>query len=60
MRRLIAVIGMALTCGTIVSGCGSTLRHEVRVPEPIHITVDVNVRVQKELNDFFKDIDALE
>jgi len=25
--------------------------------EPIHITVDVNVRIQKELNDFFEDLD---
>ena len=26
--------------------------------EPIHITLDINVKVQKELDDFFGDIDA--
>ena len=26
--------------------------------KPIHITVDVNVKVQKELNSFFGDLDA--
>jgi hypothetical protein len=35
--------------------------HEVKVApvevKPIHITIDVNVRVQEDLNDFFGDID---
>ena len=63
MRRFIAVIGMALICGSITSGCGFTINHKVTEPirvEPIHITVDVNVRVQKELNNFFDEIDALD
>jgi len=35
-----------------VAGC-------IRVKtEPIHITVDINLRVQKELSSFFDDIDA--
>lgn len=58
MRRFIAVVGMALACGMIMGGCGLTIRHQV--PEPIHITVDVNVRIQKELNNFFDEIDALD
>lgn len=36
-------------------------RHEVQMApvevKPIHITIDVNVRVQKDLEDFFGDID---
>ena len=28
--------------------------------KPIHITIDVNVRVQKDLEDFFGDIDQAE
>jgi len=28
--------------------------------KPIHITIDVNVRVQKDLEDFFGDIDKAE
>lgn len=35
--------------------------HEVQMApvevKPIHITIDVNVRVQKDLDDFFSDID---
>jgi len=35
--------------------------HEVQMApvevKPIHITIDVNVRVQKDLDDFFGDID---
>jgi hypothetical protein len=35
--------------------------HEVKVApvevKPIHITIDVNVKVQEDLNDFFGDID---
>ena len=36
--------------------------HEVEVKpvevKPIHITIDVNVRVDRALDDFFEDIDA--
>ena len=27
------------------------------VVEPIHITIDINVRIDKELDDFFSDLD---
>jgi len=41
------------------SACST--RHEVQMApvevKPIHITIDVNVRVQKDLEDFFGDID---
>ncbi|MEJ5348012.1 MAG: hypothetical protein WHS46_04915 [Desulfosoma sp.] len=40
---------------------GCSTRHEVQMApvevKPIHITIDVNVRVQKDLEDFFGDID---
>lgn len=42
----------------IVSGC---TRHEVEVKpveiKPIHITIDINVKVDKALDDFFGDLD---
>jgi hypothetical protein len=38
------------------SGC-MTVRTEHRI-EPIHITLDVNLKVQRELDDFFGDLDA--
>jgi len=48
---------------TLLLGACST-RHEVQMApvevKPIHITIDVNVRVQKDLEDFFGDIDNAE
>ena len=42
----------------------SCTQHKVEVApvkvEPIHITIDVNVKVDKALDDFFEDIDAEE
>jgi hypothetical protein len=46
----------------ILSACST--RHEIQMApvevKPIHITIDVNVRVQKDLEDFFGDIDQAE
>lgn len=43
---------------------GCSTHHEVQMApvevKPIHITIDVNVRVQKDLEDFFSDIDEAE
>ncbi len=37
-------------------------RHEIQVApveiKPIHITIDINIKVDKALDDFFDDIDA--
>ena len=52
------VAALLLLGGALTGGCGMTIRHTV--PEPIHITVDVNVRVQEELQGFFKEIDTQE
>ncbi len=40
-------------------GCSTSHRVEVAPVEvkPIHITIDVNVKVDKALDDFFSDID---
>ena len=47
----------------IVSGACQT-KHSVEVAplevKPIHITIDVNVRVDRALDDFFGDIDKAE
>ncbi len=40
----------------VVSGC-ATVRVEPIEVKPIHITVDVNVKVDKALDDFFGDLD---
>jgi hypothetical protein len=51
---------MALAAMLLLQSACST-RHEVQMApvevKPIHITIDVNVRVQKDLEDFFSDID---
>ena len=52
MRFLLA------TCAALVAaGATSCISHEVEVApievKPIHVTVDVNVRVQRELDEFF-------
>jgi hypothetical protein len=39
-----------------LTGCLSVKTDPIEV-KPIHITVDVNVKVDKALNDFFGDID---
>lgn len=46
----------------ILGGCRTTHEVEVKPVEikPIHITIDVNVKVQKALDDFFGEIDAQE
>lgn len=51
-----------LCCSALLSGAAiSCTKHEVDVKpveiKPIHITIDVNVKVDKALDDFFGDID---
>ena len=55
-----ALIGIGLIA--MVTACAT--QHEVEVApvevKPIHITIDVNIRVEKALDDFFGDLDKLE
>ena len=46
----------------IFTGCTSSHQVEVKPVEikPIHITIDVNIRVEKALDDFFDDLEAAE
>ncbi len=50
----------ALSCMLLFSFSACT-RHEVDVKpveiKPIHITIDINVKIDKELDDFFGDLD---
>jgi hypothetical protein len=57
MKHGLAIIAVALLLTPY--GCGSTHKVEVAPVEvkPIHITIDVNVKVDRELDDFFSDID---
>jgi len=60
--RKIAVFSAVLLFAGCLAACAT--RHEVEVKpvevKPIHITIDVNIRVDKALDDFFDEIDAAE
>ncbi len=57
-----AGILLAVVFALQLSTCST--KHEVEVKpvevKPIHITIDVNVRVEKALDDYFSDIDEFE
>ena len=55
MRTMLALLVLLMASGCI--GCIRVKTDPVEV-KPIHITVDVNVKVEKELKNFFGDIDA--
>ena len=56
-KNLFIVLGVVLFL--LSQGC---TQHKVEVApvevKPIHITIDVNVKVDRALDDFFEDIDA--
>ena len=57
MRWLSTVaVGGALALPAGLAGGCFTVKTESEI-KPIHITVDVNLRVQKDLDNFFGDID---
>ena len=47
---------LAVAAPFVATGCVSVKTAPIEV-KPVHITVDVNVRVDKALDDFFDDID---
>ena len=49
--------GLLILMTGVGAGCLRVKTDPVEI-KPIHITVDVNLKVQKELNNFFGDIDA--
>jgi len=61
MQRPLCFMTMFLVL-FVLAGCQSSHQVEVKPVEikPIHITIDVNVKVDRALDDFFKDIDAAE
>ena len=53
-----------LLAGVVYLVSANCTQHKVEVApvevKPIHITIDVNVKVDKALDDFFSDVDAAE
>ena len=54
-RRLLHLAPVALPL--LFGGCNINVKTEPIEVKPIHITVDVNVKVEKALDDFFGDLD---
>lgn len=62
MKRIGAgavVIGGALAGALMGGGCQPTVKIEPIEVKPIHVTVDVNIKVDKELDKFFDFEDEL-
>ena len=59
VKNLFILLGVVFF--TLFQGC---TQHKVELApvevKPIHITIDVNVKVDRALDDFFEDIDAEE
>lgn len=61
MTRKFCIILLVLVL-MVLGGCSTSHEVEVKPVEikPIHITIDVNVKVQRALDDYFGEIDAQE
>lgn len=56
-----------ILCVILLAGVLGCTKHEVKTEskvevapikvEPIHITIDLNIKIDKELDDFFSDLD---
>jgi 2'-5' RNA ligase len=59
-KRCLSALAMPAAAAMLFLSCQT--RHEVEMKpvevKPIHITIDVNIRVDKALDDFFDEIDA--
>lgn len=56
-RQFLFPGALALAAVLATTGCVSVRTEPIEV-KPIHITVDVNVKVERALEDFFGDLDA--
>lgn len=56
------LLGICVAAGLMLAA--SCTRHEVEIKpveiKPIHITIDVNVKVDRALDDFFSDLDKIQ
>ena len=56
-------LACSLVCMCLLLGQSACTRHEIEVKpveiKPIHITIDINVKVDRALDDFFGDLDKV-
>jgi len=60
-KKTIRWLGLSVLFGMLAMGASSCIhaKTESQVEfKPIHITVDVNIKVDRELDKFFEDVDA--
>ncbi len=57
MGKFIALSMMAFSMVLLNIGCARLETKHVIEVKPMHITIDVNLKVDKELDNFFDDID---
>jgi outer membrane murein-binding lipoprotein Lpp len=57
MKKITVYLVMAAALVLPVAGCMT--RHKIEVA-PMHITIDVNIKVDRALDNFFGDLDAAE
>ncbi|MEM0967496.1 MAG: hypothetical protein AAGJ81_15215 [Verrucomicrobiota bacterium] len=48
---------VALAALSVLSGCLNTTHTVEAEVRPIHVTLDINLKVERELDDFFGDLD---
>ncbi len=53
-----SIVFALLLAGFIFNGCMFQTKHEIEV-KPMHITIDVNVKIQEELKEKFKKTDEV-
>lgn len=56
------LMATGILLASFLSACSFSSTHEIKPVEvkPIHITVDVNIKVERELDKFFSDLDQKE
>jgi hypothetical protein len=53
-----SIVGVLFLGGFLLNGCLFQTKHEIEV-KPMHITIDVNVKIQEELKEKFKKTDEV-
>ena len=62
MKTFLPILAAAVLLGIGASACirtDNTVDVKPIEIKPVHITLDINIRIEKALDDFFGDLDAL-
>ncbi len=58
-KSITGILTAGILLSSLISACSFSSTHEIKPVEvkPIHITVDVNIKVERELDKFFDELD---